>query len=421
MARYMLATTSDPFVIIEALGGNLDLKGWDADEVLLKGPESGNPLLEGDQQSVRIRCDGDALVRVPHNARLRVQTVQGGARIKMLEAPLSIETVHGSLELRDVAQAQVGRVHGNLLARQVAGGLQVATVNGNLVGRDIQGASVLSQINGNAELRDAEGTIELNVNGNARLRLSLLEGERCQVSASGNLYCCIPEDASVHATLRSGGENILVHLPQQRQNLRQAEYTLTLGAGELDMRLSAGGSLALSSQEAGWSDDEIQDELEEALAGFRGDFAQQFTEQIESQLKSRMDMLNQRMDKLGAALGRAGVPSDQAERIIRQARAASQNANERSQEKMRRVQEKLERKLGAAQQKAEARSRSEDRRVPDMRRRSWSFEWGSPKPQPSMQSVSDEERLLILRMLEEKKITIEQAEQLLAALENSAE
>jgi hypothetical protein len=37
-------------------------------------------------------------------------------------------------------------------------------------------------------------------------------------------------------------------------------------------------------------------------------------------------------------------------------------------------------------------------------------------PEPPREPVSDEERLAILRMLEQKKITVEQAEQLLAAL-----
>ena len=36
---------------------------------------------------------------------------------------------------------------------------------------------------------------------------------------------------------------------------------------------------------------------------------------------------------------------------------------------------------------------------------------------PPKEAVSDEERLAILRMLEQKKITLEQAEQLLSALE----
>jgi hypothetical protein len=53
-------------------------------------------------------------------------------------------------------------------------------------------------------------------------------------------------------------------------------------------------------------------------------------------------------------------------------------------------------------------------------RKGWGFEgFGAAQPQAaaSADPVSEEERLMILRMLEQKKISIAEAEQLLAALE----
>ena len=51
-----------------------------------------------------------------------------------------------------------------------------------------------------------------------------------------------------------------------------------------------------------------------------------------------------------------------------------------------------------------------------------SFAWGFPPeppkpPRPPVEPVSEEERLVILRMVQENKISIEEAERLLAALE----
>ncbi len=74
----------------------------------------------------------------------------------------------------------------------------------------------------------------------------------------------------------------------------------------------------------------------------------------------------------------------------------------------------MQRKLEAAQRRAERKARAAERAARDRRRR--------PEPpegpiKPRSEPVSDEERMMILQMLEQGKVTPEEAEQLLAALE----
>ena len=87
---------------------------------------------------------------------------------------------------------------------------------------------------------------------------------------------------------------------------------------------------------------------------------------------------------------------------------------------MRRAQEKIDQKLAAAQRKIEHKSHTSHATG----RRS---RWGVPippvppvppaPPAPLADPVSEEERLMILRMLEQKKISLAEAETLLSALE----
>jgi len=82
----------------------------------------------------------------------------------------------------------------------------------------------------------------------------------------------------------------------------------------------------------------------------------------------------------------------------------------------RRVQEATKR----ATMRAEAAARRVEERVHQQHARRFSFNWtpGHPVPPvPPVEPVSDEERMTILRMLQEKKITAEEAEKLLSALE----
>ena len=62
-------------------------------------------------------------------------------------------------------------------------------------------------------------------------------------------------------------------------------------------------------------------------------------------------------------------------------------------------------------------------------RHHWHVDWtyknkddqGARGPSPASEGVSDDERLAVLRMLEQKKITSQEAERLLAALELKSE
>ena len=84
---------------------------------------------------------------------------------------------------------------------------------------------------------------------------------------------------------------------------------------------------------------------------------------------------------------------------------------------MLRAQEKMEAKLEAARRRAELKSQAALRRTQAANRRGRVFDWMPQPPQPPKEVVTDEERLLILRMLEQKKISLSEAEELLSALE----
>jgi DNA-binding transcriptional MerR regulator len=127
--------------------------------------------------------------------------------------------------------------------------------------------------------------------------------------------------------------------------------------------------------------------------------------------------LNEQMSNLSASISEAGFSEEQVDEILRRTRESNERATMRAQEKMRRAQEKLERKLEAARRRSELKAQAAERRSQSRGKSSWNFEWTAPASQPARESVSDEERLMILRMLEQKKISLEEAEELLAALE----
>ncbi len=417
MGQKSISTGMTPKVHIKDVHGYLQVKGWDRPEVMLRTSAEEQAILEGKGDSVQISCHGDCVIRLPHEAAVETESVNGNASFKLLKGQLSIERIAGSLDLRNIESAHLNTIQGNLLAKGVTGDLTVERVQGNAIARDIQGTCTLKQIGGNLDLRDAEQDIESSAGGNVRVRLCLLSGQNYNIKAGGNLHCHVPEEASVRADLNSGASRIQLKLPEGKSTLAERSHNLSLGEGEAAMTLDAKGSLLFVCQEADWGDaDDIHDEFDEVFAEFSEEIGQQVSDQIEVQIEAQMEILNEQLSKLEVMIGTSGMPPEDVERAMQRARLASEKANLRVQEKMRRAQEKMDRKLQAAQRKAELKMRAAERRKESPHRRTWSFEWAPTSP-TAAGTTSDEERLLILQMLEEKKISIEEAEQLLTALE----
>jgi hypothetical protein len=166
------------------------------------------------------------------------------------------------------------------------------------------------------------------------------------------------------------GDDIHVEWPGLEENTDETERVVTLGNGAAKIVLSAGGDIRLTNQaNAGESAEEFGN-----FAGLNFDW------------------------------------SGFGERISRHVEQTTARAVKRAVEATRRAERHVERQARRWTGKATL-------------GQSWDFgprgvtpSSGVPKPEP----VSDEERMAILKMLQDKKITSEQAEQLLKALEGGS-
>jgi len=430
MTQQRISTSLAPEVVLDQVHGNLEVKGWDEPEVELRYTPDTLEIQEG-EDSLRLICTGNLELRVPVGADLQVTTVYGQARLRRLEEPLKIGEVHGSLSLREVAETSIDQVFGELSARDLTAGLKAGRILGNAYVRNIQGDCILEQVDGNLELRNLAGNLSTKAEGNARISLSQMPGDHYQIQAAGNLYIDLPEDASVRLQLSCEGK-IRIRFPGQAKSLVDESYELVLGDGRAILNARAAGNIYLSSQEPQREDfGEREPDMDADYARISEDIGRQVEVQIAAQMEAMTRQLNDQMERLTADLGRAGMSEAQVERIVEKARRSSERAQERAQEKMRRAQEKMERSQEKIQRKAEyARQREAMHHHPPVpphpfgsqgSRRSWGFDYSSspqPQPAPAVDPMSEEERLMILRMLEQKKISVADAEQLLAALES---
>lgn len=426
MSKQILDAGPNPEIIVDEANGDLQVRGWETPQVAIQA-EPEELTLEHQDDRVQMSCTGDLELHLPLGTLLTLGSIHGDASLKFLEDGLTAGEIHGDLNLRQVAGCRAQTLHGDLTAKHISDNLEFALVNGDADARHVRGDCIFDEVKGNLDLQDVSGSIRAHSHGTARLRLHELSGEEYQVRAEGNLYCYLPEDAGLNVKMHSEGHAIKVRLPEGSTTYPQPDHELVLGDGDVEIFLSSGGSLYLFVERPGWTDSG-------AGAGFSRpenfglpeDFGQQIAQQVESQIQSQMAdvtrRINEQMAHLSDRLGRAGFSPEETERIVEQARRTGDNATDRAQEKMRRAQEKLERKLEAHRRRSEGRVQAAtDRRT---RRQSWGFEWPAAPtppapPAPPRPQATEEERLLILRMLEQKKISLEEADRLLSALEGN--
>jgi hypothetical protein len=414
MSPRSFITSDEPEVLVDVVYGNLQVEGWERLEILLQSNSDETAALRQDGQAFRITTTGDCLLHLPYQARLTVANVHGGARIKLIHTPVTAGRVLGSLALDDIGAIQVESVYGEILARGVAGDLTVDQVLGNAWIEQVKGNCTLQRVAGDLEMQNVGGDVRVSASGDAHIHLDSLSAMSYVVEARGDIAFSVPEaiDAKIQISIR--GDAITLDLPDGMRRLDARSHELTLGNGTASVLLKASGSVILRCGEGSAGGDQ---ETDQAYARNAEDFRQKISGEVETQMK----IMDEQMAHLSASLSRAGVGTIESERIIRRARESSERANLRAQEKMQRARERLDRKLATAQRKAEERERAAGQQRPGQGKKTWSFEWPTPAaPAQREPEVSDEERLMILRMLEQKKISLAEAEQLLEALEGKS-
>ncbi|HJW89921.1 MAG TPA: hypothetical protein VJ436_04695 [Anaerolineales bacterium] len=420
MEKRAIPTVEKPKLYL-LVQGDLNLKGWDEQEVVARSHNGEDLQVEQKEQEIHIRCQSHCTLRVPIQSSIEIQSVGGHASLKSLEGESLIRQVSGDLTLRGIGPVIIESVNGNLNAKNVTGDLRVGVVEGNASVRDIQGDFIVTEsIQGNLALRDVDGDVRVSAQGSLNLNLDPSPGNTYVFESQGSLVCRLPADASAKLNIPRA-DSLTIRIPGVESPDRlQAPHQLTLGEGDAALSLAAEGSIMV----IGLPGELDLEDLEVDLGVDFEQMAESLTQQVEYQVEAQMEMLEQQLEvqlsNLTSMLGKAGVSAEHAEHMAQRARQAGERAQARAQEKIQRAQEKLQRKLEAARRRAEVRARAAERAARDRRRRPEPIEWPAAAPELASAPVSEQERLMVLQMLEQKKITVEEAEQLLAALEVQA-
>ncbi len=418
MDKHQVETTQNPEVIVIS-NAKLRVIGWDRNEVAVKAANSEDVNIQQDGDHVQVEVTSKCKMHIPHGANLQIQVVQDDAYVKAVHGAVVLQQASSDVFLRDVGPVEINYIGGDLDARNVKG-LAVTQVGGFVRAKSIAGDFSSEHVGAHLTLKDVAGDVTAKVDGNANLVLNPEAEHKCTVKTRGVLNCHVPTELNAQVNISSQGP-ITVKVGDVRQGTLDGKLNLSFGDGAATLDLSANGPVALLGEGFGekkaftgsFDFDFSFAENTEDWANMGDEIAGQVTQQLDAQ----MEVLSAHLDNLGDHLSMVGGVSDEkAQAIAQRAQARAERAREKIQRAAKRAQERTARKMARAQQREARAAKRKNKK--SKHKRSWEF---GGRTTPASDPVSDEERMLILQMLADGKVTTDQAENLLAALEGKSE
>jgi hypothetical protein len=330
------------------------------------------------------------------SATVSIKDLYGDLTAESAAGTLSASNVHADVRLGNLdADIVLGSVHGDVRARTVNGSLQMGVVSGDVRLREIRDEVSLEEGNGDFKGTDLRGGMNLqHVRGTMSLKSTLTPGLTYRARAGGDVIVRCPEGTSAQFTLEAKGA-LHATLPEMEERSERRVVGRS-GAGEAQVEISADGDLSLK----------IRGERERFEMPF--DFGADIAAEIEAQIAESLGGL----DFDAIAQREIEKAMHKAEREIEKARLRAERQRRSAEERIHRAQEHAARAARRAHERFS--SRAHEWRGP-FGGTSYSFKVG--RDRPAKPKVSQEEQLAILKMVQEGKISIEEAEQLLKALE----
>ena len=354
MFEQTIETSATPHITVSECLGNLVVRGSEERQIAIHVQGGADDVaLEREGETFTLTTRANCRLACPPATTLTIRAVRGNLKVEGMQGPAAIGDTYGNVDLRGVGSVALEQVFGNLSARQVAGSLETERVQGNV-----------------------------------HLGPPFSPGATYNLNASGNLTVRLPADASLRLALCAGGK-VRSRVPGLALEEVDGETRGVLGAGEASLEARAGGNISLQPLGPG----RVMPESAEF------DFAADLEEmgaQIEAQVAGALAEMEVR---LAESLGRID-----SEKIRRQMEQAAEKTRRKAEQAAGRARQTAEREAEKARLRAE---RAERR---------WQRASGR-RPRPKREPATDEERMQVLRLVEEGKVTPEQAADLLAALE----
>lgn len=386
---HTVETGPAPSVMIEECLGDLSIRGTEEPRLSIYLPNGAKALsLRREGEAVVLSLRSDARLACPRGARLTLATVRGDLWVREVAGPITVGTVSGDGILRRVGSLTLDELSGDLSLHGAAGEVRLRAVFGDAGVRDVDGLLSIRAVRGDLRAAGLRGGAAVEeVGADLRLRPPYIPGAEYRFGVGSTARLVVPADASVRFALRARGR-VRSTIPGLSLAEEQGRMMGTLGGGEALIEVTAGSHILLVSEVA-----------EEAEWGAWVMGMEDIGAAVAARVTEAMTLLEARLED-----SLRSVNGEEIRRRVEQAVERARREAERARQEARQEAERARREAERARMRAER----ADRR--------WQRASGR-RPEPPRPAASAEEILRVLRLVEEGKITPEQAAELIAALE----
>lgn len=394
---------------------------------------------------------GDSILEVPTNASLRIGRINGDTNIRGVRGNIDIDTVAEDLNASRIGSMTVSSVIGDLSVKRSQGSINIASVGEDVFCIDIEG-NVDVKADGDLVLQGITGNIQARTGEDATLRLPIVNGQAIHVEAGEDITCFLPDDTNASIALRSGNRTLRVRGWQVPNPPEEEVYSFTLGEGGSAIELNAGADISLVSSKYDpakkpWIDYDIDFDFGPGFkfhfdsdSGLNSEqFTNVFSEKVQAKVQNAMRKAEEQIEN---ALSHAESRIARAEEMAAEfenrwsGRGSRKRGNwspkddpgvdrRRRENRRRRNRDesggsKRGRSRHGGSKHDGSRSGVSEQRGFDVDVEFTNAAAGSssstPKAPTAKAPVTEQERLMVLRMVEQGKISVEQAEKLLSAM-----
>jgi len=242
---------ADGYVRINIVRGEIEIEGWDKNEVSVVGTldESAKKFIfevNGRDTTIAVKlperlnswcCDRetDLVIRVPKQSNLVVSTLSAEAQVKNIHGGLELGSVNGELRVENVSdRVRVTNISGEVSLREIEGRARVKTVSGDIVVSGGTGPGIFSSVSGSILVSDMRDELDLeSVSGDIEVTHSRVSSLRANtVSGDVDLHAEMQAGASIESDTMSGSVRLVL------AGEIDTRFDLETGSGQIRNRIT---------------------------------------------------------------------------------------------------------------------------------------------------------------------------------------
>jgi len=399
-------SSDQPVIHIKAYSG-IKIKGVEQSNVTCEVDAPQLATLVEENGHVYLTVNASSEISVPVDSQIELERAMGSVKISGVHNTINGEKALGNLVLNDVGEVRIGKVGGNFSVRKASGAVQIEKVGGNLVvdevgsfrcekiggsckAKNIPGDFLLEKAGGDFKGQALHGLIRvekvggsfkaqsltisevIRVGGDIVLKDFAISKDGLALRAGGSIRMEVGENFEPsNFEMRSGGQDIRILIGQDDLDLVEYTYTYKMPEASRTISAAAGGDVSLR-------------ELTELQDDFVGDLSDKFAYEESAFSELIQERVSQATRMAEAKVKAAEIRLDKIMENVEKQRGFSINVD-----------------TGEVSEK-----RVDISATPSVTRPA------------GKKGASDEERLMILKMLQDNKITVDEAETLFKALDD---